>query len=62
VGTDAIPGRLKAAVGVPVAGVRSPLTTFREIGCQGQGRVKRILAVMVRANGKAAAPVRLAAE
>jgi len=42
--------------------VRSPLTTFREIGCQGQGRVKRILAVMVRANGKAAAPVRLAAE
>ena len=58
---------LAAAVGVPVGDVRPPLTTFRELGREGQGRVKRILAVMAeldalmdRIDGKAS--VGLAAE
>jgi len=59
-----------AAVGVPVGDVRRSLTTFRELGREGQGRAKRILAVMAeldttmdRIDGKAALlPVALAAE
>ena len=59
---------LAAAVGVPVGDVRPPLTTFRDLGREGEVRVKRIMAViaeldvlMDRIDGKPA-PQRLAAE
>ena len=59
---------LAAAVGVPVGDVRPPLTSFRDLGREGEVRVKRIMAViaeldvlMDRIDGKPA-PQRLAAE
>ena len=53
---------------MPVGDVRPPLTTFRDLGREGEVRVKRIMAViaeldvlMDRIDGKPA-PQRLAAE
>ena len=42
---------LAAAAGYPVGDVRAPLTTFRELGADGQQRLAKITAVMQRLDG-----------
>ena len=60
---------LAAAGGYPVGDVRAPLTTFKELGKEGEGRVKKLKAIMReldelmdRLDGPAARPIRAAAE
>ena len=60
---------LAAAAGYPVGDVRAPLTTFRELGKEGETRVKKLKAIMReldelmdRLDGPAARPIRAAAE
>src|ERR1043166_4016232 len=60
---------LAAAAGYPVGDVRAPLTTFKTLGKEGEGRVKKLKAIMReldelmdRLDGPAARPIRAAAE
>ena len=60
---------LAAAAGYPVGDVRPPLTTFKELGKEGEARVKKLKAIMReldelmdRLDGPASRPIRAAAE
>ena len=60
---------LAAAAGYPVGDVRAPLTTFKELGKEGETRVKKLKAIMReldelmdRLDGPAARTIRAAAE
>ena len=60
---------LAAAAGYPVGDVRPPLTTFKELGKEGEGRVKKLKAIMReldelmdRLDGPASRPIHAAAE
>ncbi len=60
---------LAAAAGYPVGDVRAPLTTFKELGKEGEARVKKLKVIMReldelmdRLDGPAARPIRAAAE
>jgi 4-hydroxy-tetrahydrodipicolinate synthase len=58
---------LAAAAGYPVGDVRPPLTTFKELGKEGEGRLKKLIPVMKELDDlvdriEAAKPQRLAAE
>ena len=62
---------LAAAAGYPVGDVRPPLTTFKELGKEGEGRLKKLQPIMrelddlvdrIEAEGARAKPHRAAAE
>jgi 4-hydroxy-tetrahydrodipicolinate synthase len=58
---------LAAAAGYPVGDVRPPLTTFKELGKEGEARLKKLLPIMQELNDlvdriEAAKPQRVAAE
>jgi 4-hydroxy-tetrahydrodipicolinate synthase len=58
---------LAAAAGYPVGDVRPPLTTFKELGKEGEARLKKLLPIMQELDDlvdriEAAKPQRVAAE
>jgi 4-hydroxy-tetrahydrodipicolinate synthase len=58
---------LAAAAGYPVGDVRPPLTTFKELGKEGEARVKKLVVIMRELDElvdriEAGKPVRVAAE
>ena len=58
---------LAAAAGYPVGDVRPPLTTFKELGREGEARVRKLQVIMRELDDlmdriDAAKPVRVAAE
>ena len=69
--TSAIHAALAAAVGHPVGDVRPPLTTFKELGREGEARLKKLKPIIkeldelvdrIEAAGQRARPSRVAAE